>query len=76
MHVFFGSKCKYYSKLMDVKQIFANSSMQTIQDVFTVNVCHCIIWAMYVMGISFSAELNSAKISFQASDGRIARLLS
>ncbi len=60
MHVLFGSKCEYYSKLMDMKQIFNDSSTQTIKDAFNINVCHCIIWEMYVMGVSFLARLNSA----------------
>ncbi len=76
VHVLFGSKCKYYSKLTDVKQIFNNSSTQTIQGAFNVNVCRRIIWAIGCDGHFFFSKVNSAKISFQASDGRIARLLS
>ena len=76
IHTLFGSKCEYYSKLMDLKQIFNNSSMQTIHNAFNVNVCHCIIWAIVCNGRFFSAKSNSAKTSFQGLVGRIARLLS
>jgi hypothetical protein len=32
IHALFRSKCKYYSKLMDLKRIFDDSSMQTIKE--------------------------------------------
>ncbi len=57
VHVLFGSKCKYYSKLMDVKQIFNDSSTQTIQDAFNVNVCRCIIWAIECDGHFFFSKV-------------------
>jgi hypothetical protein len=57
MHVVFGSKCKYYSKLMDVKQIFDYSSTQTIQVAFNVNVCHHIIWAIVCDGRFFFSKV-------------------
>jgi hypothetical protein len=57
VHVLFGSKCKYYSKLMDVKQKFDNSSTQTIQDAFNVNVCRHIIWAIVCDGHFFFGKV-------------------
>jgi hypothetical protein len=57
VHILFGSKCKYYSKLMDLKQIFDNSSTQTIQDAFNVNVCRCIIWAIVCDGRFFFSKV-------------------
>jgi hypothetical protein len=76
VHVLLGSICEYYSKLMDLKQIFDDSSTQTIQDAFNLNVCRCIIWAIVCNGRFFSAKSNSAKTSFQGLSGGIARLLS
>jgi hypothetical protein len=46
VHSLFRSKCKYYSKRMDLKRIFNDSSMQTIKDAFNINVCRRIIWAI------------------------------
>jgi hypothetical protein len=57
VHVLFGSKCKYYSKLMDVKQIINNSSTQTVKDAFIVNVCHRIIWAIVCDGHFFFSKV-------------------
>jgi hypothetical protein len=37
--------------------IFNNSSMQTIQDVFNVNVCCCIIWAIVCDGHFFFSKV-------------------
>jgi hypothetical protein len=57
VHVLFGSKCEYYSKLMDLKQIFEDSSTQTIQDAFNVNVCRRIIWAIVCDGHFFFSKV-------------------
>jgi hypothetical protein len=57
VHVLFGSKCKYYSKLMNVKQIFDDSSTQTIQDAFNVNVCRRIMWAIVCDGRFFFSKV-------------------
>ncbi len=59
MHMLFGSKCKYYLKLMDMKQIFNDSSTHTIQDAFNVNVCHRIIWAIVCDGCFFFSQSRS-----------------
>jgi hypothetical protein len=42
---------------MDLKRIFNNSSMQTIQDAFNVNVCHRIIWAIVCNGRFFFSKV-------------------
>jgi hypothetical protein len=42
---------------MDVKQIFNDSSTQTIQDAFNVNVCRCIIWAIECDGHFFFSKV-------------------
>jgi hypothetical protein len=57
VHILFGSKCEYYSRLMDLKQIFDDSSTQTIQDAFNVNVCHRIIWAIVCDGRFFFSKV-------------------
>jgi hypothetical protein len=57
VHVLFGSKCEYYSKLMDVMRIFDNSSIQTIQDAFNINVCRRIIWAIVCDGGVFFSKV-------------------
>ncbi len=57
IHALFGSKCKYYSKLMDLKHIFNNSSTQTIKDAFNINVCRCIIWAIVCDGRFFFSKV-------------------
>jgi hypothetical protein len=57
VYVLFDSKCNYYTKLMDVKQIFDNPSMQSIQDAFTVPVCQHIIWAIVCDGHFFFSKV-------------------
>ncbi len=42
---------------MDVKQIFDDSSMQTIQDAFNLNVCRRIIWAILCDGRFFFSKV-------------------
>jgi hypothetical protein len=50
VHGLFGSKCDYYTKLINAKQIFDDPSTQSIQDAFTVPVCRRIIWAIVCDG--------------------------
>ncbi len=57
MYVLFGSKCDYYTKLIDVKQIFDNPSTQSIQDAFTMPVCRRIIWAIVCDGRFFFSKV-------------------
>jgi hypothetical protein len=57
VHVLFGSNCEYYLELMDLKEMFNDSSTQTIQDVFNVNVCRCIIWAIVCDGRFFFSKV-------------------
>ncbi len=57
VYMLFGSKCDYYTKLMDVKQIFDDPSTQSIQDAFTMPVCWCIIWAIVCDGHFFFSKV-------------------
>ncbi len=42
----FGSKCDYYQKLLNIKKILDNPSIQAIQETYSVTVsCH-IVWAI------------------------------
>ncbi len=57
VYVLFGSKCDYYTKLMDIKQIFDYPSTQSIQDAFTMPVCRRIIWAIVCDGHFFFSKV-------------------
>ncbi len=42
----FGSKCDYYQKLLNMKKILDDPSMQAIYDTYSITVCHHIVWAI------------------------------
>jgi hypothetical protein len=56
-YVFFGSKCEYYAKLMDLKCIFNDPSMQSIHKAFTVPMCRRIVWAIVCDGWFFFSKV-------------------
>jgi hypothetical protein len=57
LYVLFGSKCEYYAKLMDLKKIFDDPSMQSIHEAFTVPVCCRIVWATVCDGRFFFSKV-------------------
>jgi hypothetical protein len=57
LYILFGSKCKYYAKLMDLKIIFNDPSTQSIYEAFTVPVCRHIVWAIVCDGRFFFSKV-------------------
>ncbi len=57
LYILFGSKCKSYAKLMDLKRIFDNPSTQSIHEAFTVPVCCRIVWAIVCNGRFFFSKV-------------------
>jgi hypothetical protein len=57
LYVLFGSRCKYYAKLMDLKKIFDDPSTQSIHEAFTVPMCRRIVWAIVCNGRFFFSKV-------------------
>ena len=60
LFMLFGSKCEYYQKLLNIKKILDNPSIQAIYKTYSVTVCRHIIWAVICDGWFF---FNKVKLS-------------